>query len=104
MKDNREWVKVRLMCGTNTKTVTSVEASGWMAHDTNYFVPLVERTAGNFQLGDVLADKAYLSRKNFKVEEDLGGTLFVPFKSNTVEPTEDEDPCPRPWERCGGSR
>ena len=56
MKDNREWVKVHLMCGTNTKTVTSVEASGWMAHDTNYFAPLVERTAGNFQLGDVLAD------------------------------------------------
>ncbi len=92
VKDNREWVKVHLMCGTNTKTVTSVEVSGWIAHDTNYFVPLVERTAGNFQLGDVLADKAYLSRKNFKAVEELGGTPFVPFKSNTVEPTESEEP------------
>jgi transposase len=92
VKDNREWVKVHLMCGTNTKTVTSVEVSGWTAHDTNYFVPLVERTAGNFQLGDVLADKAYLSRKNFKAVEELGGTPFVPFKSNTVEPTESEEP------------
>src|SRR5918994_2300002 len=64
--DNREWVKVHLMCGVNTKVVTAVDISGWAAHDTNYFVPLVERTAGNFQLGDVLADKAYLSRKNFK--------------------------------------
>src|SRR5215210_4349614 len=76
VKDNREWVKVHLMCGVNTKTVTSVEVSGWTAHDTNYFVPLVERTAGNFQLGDVLADKAYLSRKNFKAVEELGGTPF----------------------------
>ncbi len=92
VKDNREWVKVHLMCGTNTKTVTSVEVSGWTAHDTNYFVPLVERTAGNFQLGDVLADKAYLSRKNFKAVDELGGTPFVPFKSNTVEPTESEEP------------
>ncbi len=92
VKDNREWVKVHLMCGTNTKTVTSVEVSGWIAHDTNYFVPLVERIAGNFQLGDVLADKAYLSRKNFKAVEELGGTPFVPFKSNTVEPTESEEP------------
>jgi transposase len=90
--DNREWVKVHLMCGVNTKTVTSVEVSGWMAHDTNYFVPLVERTAGNFQLNDVLADKAYLSRKNFKAVEDLGGTPFTPFKKNTLEPTTEEEP------------
>lgn len=92
VKDNREWVKVHLMCGVNTKTVTSVEVSGWTAHDTNYFVPLVERTAGNFQLGDALADKAYLSRKNLRAVEELGGTPFVPFKSNTVEPTEEEEP------------
>ena len=62
--DNRMWVKVHLMCGVNTKTVTSVEISGWTAHDTNYFVPLVEATAEHFQLRDVSADKAYLSRKN----------------------------------------
>ena len=92
VQDNREWVKVHLMCGVNTKVVTSVEVSGWMAHDTNYFVPLVERTAGNFQLNDVLADKAYLSRKNFKAVEELGGTPFVPFKKNTLEPTTEEEP------------
>jgi hypothetical protein len=90
--DNREWVKVHLMCGVNTKTVTSVEVSGWTAHDTNYFVPLIERTAGNFQLGDVLADKAYLSRKNFKAVEELGGTPFTPFKKNTLEPTQRSSP------------
>jgi hypothetical protein len=71
VKDNREWVKVHLMCGVNTKIVTSVEVSGWTAHDTNYFVPLVERTAEHFQIGDVTADKAYLSRKNFKAVEHL---------------------------------
>jgi transposase len=92
VKDNREWVKVHLMCGVNTKIVTSVEVSGWTAHDTNYFVPLVQATAEHFQLGDVTADKAYLSHKNFKAVEQLGGTPFVPFKSNTVEPTEDEEP------------
>src|SRR5215204_6515850 len=90
--DNREWVKVHLMCGVNTKVVTSVDVSGWTAHDTTYFVPLLERTAQHFDLGDVLADKAYLSRKNFKAVEKLGGTPFVPFKSNTVEPTKEEEP------------
>jgi hypothetical protein len=90
--DNRVWVKVHLMCGVHTKIVSSVDVSGWTVHDTNYFVPLVERTAGNFQLGDVLADKAYLSRKNFKAVEELGGTPFVPFKKNTLEPKEEEEP------------
>ncbi len=80
--DNRMWVKVHLMCGAHTKIVSSVEVSGWTVHDTNYFIPLVETTAEHFQLGDVTADKAYLSRKNFKAVEQLGGTPFVPFKSN----------------------
>jgi transposase len=90
--DNRVWVKVHLMCGVHTKIVSSVEVSGWTVHDTNYFVPLLERTAEHFDLGDVLADKAYLSRKNFKAVEELGGTPFVPFKKNTLEPTTEEEP------------
>ncbi len=90
--DNREWVKVHLMCGVKTKIVTSVDISGWTVHDTNYFVPLVQTTAEHFQLGDVMADKAYLSHKNLKAVEQIGGTPFVPFKKNTVEPTKEEDP------------
>src|SRR5262249_53684665 len=59
--DNREWVKVHLMCGVDTKIVTSVDVSGWAANDTPYFVPLLERTAKYFQIQEVSADKAYLS-------------------------------------------
>jgi transposase len=90
--DNRVWVKVHLMCGVHTKNVSSVEVSGWTVHDTNYFVPLVEATAEHFQLRDVSADKAYLSRKNLRAVEELGGTPFVPFKKNTLEPTTEEEP------------
>src|SRR5215211_4897980 len=90
--DNREWVKCHLMCGVRTKIVTSVDISGWTAHDTTYFVPLLETTAEHFELGDVLADKAYLSHKNLKAVETSGGTPFVPFKKNTVEPTKEEEP------------
>lgn len=50
-----------------------VDVSGWTAQDTNYFVPLLETTAEHFELGDVLADKVYLSRKNFKAVEAAGG-------------------------------
>jgi hypothetical protein len=75
------------MCGLKTQIVTAVDISGWAANDTTYFVPLVQRTAEHFQLEEVSADKAYLSRKNLEAVESLGGMPFVPFKSNTPEPT-----------------
>ncbi|HEX2108959.1 MAG TPA: transposase, partial [Rubrobacteraceae bacterium] len=87
--DNREWVKLHLMCGTTTKIVTSVEVSGWTAHDTNYFVPLVERTAEHFEVERVSADKAYLSHKNTDAVESIGATPFIPLKSNSLPPAED---------------
>lgn len=87
--DNREWVKVHLMCGVKTKIVTSVDVGGWTAHDTNYFVPLLETTAEHFALREVSADKAYLSRKNMRAVEKAGATPYIPFKSNTVEMIED---------------
>lgn len=77
-----------MMCGMNTKVVTAVDISGWTANDTNYFVPLLERTAAYFGIREVSADKAYLSRKNLKAVEAVGGMPFIPFKSNTVEPAE----------------
>jgi transposase len=86
--DNREWVKVHLMCGVNTKVVTAVDISGWSAGDTTYFVPLVERTTEHFPVKEVSADKAYLSRKNLNAVESVGAMPFIPFKSNTLEPTE----------------
>ena len=33
--DNREWIKLHLMCGTQTKIVTSVDVSGWTAGEGN---------------------------------------------------------------------
>jgi transposase len=89
LTDNREWVKLHLMCGTTTKVVTGVEVSGWTAHDTNYFVTLVERTAARFDVEKVSADKAYLSHKNTDAVESVGATPFIPFKSNSLPPAED---------------
>jgi transposase len=86
--DNRQWVKVHLMCGVQTKIVTAFEISGWAANDTTYFVPLVAATAQNFLVKEVSADKAYLSRKNLQAVELVGGMPSIPFKPNTLEPTE----------------
>lgn len=87
--DNREWVKLHVICGVRTHIVTSAEVSGWAANDTTFFRPLLASTAEHFAIGDVSADKAYLSRKNVDYVEKFGGTPFIPFKSNSVEPTDD---------------
>lgn len=87
--DNREWVKVHLVCGVNTNVVTAAEVSGWAAHDTNYFQPLFERTSKQFHVDQFSADKAYLSHGNFEMVANAGGMAFIPFKSNTVQPEED---------------
>jgi len=86
--DNREWVKVHLMCGVNTHIVTSVDISGWEANDTTYFVPLVEQTAQNFQITEISADKGYSGRKNVAAVEAVNAIPFIPFKSNTLPVTE----------------
>jgi transposase len=86
--DNREWVKVHLMCGVSTHIVTSVDISGWEANDTTYFIPLVEQTAQNFQIAEISADKAYLGHKNVAAVEAVNAIPFIPFKSNTLPTTE----------------
>jgi transposase len=68
--------------------VTAVDISGWTAHDTNYFIPLIQKTAEHFEVREVSADKAYSSRKNLNAVESVGAMPFIPFKSNTLEPTE----------------
>jgi transposase len=87
--DNREWVKVHLMCGVATHIVTSVEISGWAANDTTYFEPLVQQTANYFAINEVSADKAYPSHKNMALVNQFGGMPYIPFKTNTVAPTDD---------------
>jgi transposase len=87
--DNREWVKVHLMCGVATHIVTSVEISGWAVNDTTYFEPLVQQTANYFIINEVSADKAYPSHKNMALVNQFGGTPYIPFKTNVVAPTDD---------------
>jgi transposase len=60
-----------------------------MAQDGYFLPPLVKQTAENFQVREVAADKAYLSRKNMETVEDLGGTPFIPFTSRNVAPKDD---------------
>ena len=78
----REWVKLHAMVGTVTNVVTdAVVTDGW-AGDSPQFVPMLTRTAENFPVAEVSADKAYSSKANLQAAVDLGATPYVPFKAN----------------------
>ena len=81
---SRHWLKAHLMVGVRTNVVTAVEISAWNSGDTKHFAPLVRDTAQRFTINEVSADKAYLSRPNVALVEEVGGTPYVPFKSNSV--------------------
>src|SRR5207249_494037 len=84
---------------------TAVEISGYTGADSNYFQPLVDATAENFAIGEVSADKAYLSHDNVARVEKHGGVPFVPFKTNTLVPkASDESAWARMYHRFAYDR
>jgi transposase len=84
-RSGKDWIKVHAICGVKTNIVTAVTIEGRDANDCPQFKPLVEKTAENFTVKEVTADKGYLSRDNLELVDQLGGTAYVPFRSNSLE-------------------
>lgn len=83
-RTKQTWVKTHIMVGVKTHVVTSVEATPTESNDGAQFPALVERTAQNFTVNEVSADKAYSTKRNLRVVQAVGGTAYVPFKSNAT--------------------
>lgn len=77
-----EWVKCHLVCGVTTNIVTAVEISA--AGDSPTMPALVRETAQGFTVKEVSLDKAYSGTENLQAIVDVGGTPYIPFKSNTT--------------------
>ena len=83
-RSKQTWVKAHIMCGVKTHVVTSVEADPYESADNPQFAPLISQTAKTFEIKEVSADKAYSSKRNIKATQMLGGTAYIPFKSNAA--------------------
>ena len=92
-KDRRQkiWRKCYAVCGVKSNIVTSVEVTDGYVSDQMQFIPLANDTARNFEIRDFTADKGYLSSKHFALIKDLGGTAYIPFKSNTSGKSSDNN-------------
>jgi len=67
-----------------TNIVTAVEISNLYAADSPFFKPLVDVTAKNFVMQEVLADKPYLPAANLQTVIDHTAMPYIPFKSNSA--------------------
>jgi transposase len=82
IKIQRTWCKAHIMTGTNTNVITAVEIHHKDAADCVQFRPLLETTAGHFDVQEVCADLAYSTHANLQACEDVNAKAFIPFKKN----------------------
>jgi transposase len=76
------WLKAHLISGVKTNIVTGCEITEGDCNDSPQLSNLVEQTAKNFKVGEISCDKAYSSRKNLELIENVGAVPFIPFKKN----------------------
>jgi len=78
------WLKAHICSGVRTNVVTDVIITEGTGADCPQFEPLVLGTAERFEIDELSADKAYLSRDNYTLIGKLGGQAFIPFKINST--------------------
>jgi transposase len=81
-RTGRAWVKAHAAIGCLTNVVTAVEITEAGGADSPRLPRLMQTTAERFKIGDVCADKAYISESNLVVIDAMGGNAFIPFKKN----------------------
>jgi len=93
----RGYRKCHAICGTKTNVITSIKLTEGKAHDSPQFTPLLTETTQNFNVKEVSADKAYLSRSNLELANKLKAMPYIPFKSNIKKAKTKGSPT---WKKC----
>ena len=83
-KSKRHWLKAHIVVGTQTNIITAVTVTQSNVNDSPVLPGLLDATARRFTMGEVSADKAYLSEANLRHIEAHGADPYIPFKSNTT--------------------
>ena len=80
---HRVWLKAHLVSGVKSNIVVSAEITEGNSHDSPQLAPLLKGVSKEFNLQEVSCDRAYSSRENLKLIQDVGAVPYIPFKSNT---------------------
>lgn len=80
---HRLYKKIHCIVGNMSNIIADVIVTPGEKADSPYFKELLESTAKNFSISEILADKGYLSRDNLQFADDLNIVPFIPFKKNS---------------------
>jgi transposase len=83
-RSKAKWMKAHVAVGVHTNCVTAAVVGDHHTGDSTQFPELAHKTAENWTMEQMSADKAYLSGDNFMLIDQLGGTAYIPFKTNSV--------------------
>ena len=82
-KKEHKWIKCHAISGNTTNVITDAIITEENGADSSQFIPLVQETASmGFDMQEVSADKAYNSIDNYNAVQEVGGTAYIPYKSN----------------------
>jgi transposase len=80
----QQWIKAHICTGTKTNIITSIEIHGRDSGDALHLPALVEKTAENFDVKEVSADKGYSGRECHDAIAKVGATPYIAFKDNAT--------------------
>jgi len=84
-KKEHKWVKAHILTGTRTNVIASARITEGESGDSPQFSPMVKEAHENgFDIKEVEADKAYCSRANYDIVDEIGATAYIPFKSSAT--------------------
>jgi len=76
----RVWLKAHLFSGVKTNIVVSARITEGYANDSPQLAPLLKEVSKKFNLREISCDRAYSSKKNLELIEDVGAIPYIPFK------------------------
>jgi transposase len=83
-RSGKDWVKVHIAAGVKTHIVTAAAIYDRDANDCPILPELIRKTAENFTVKEVPADKGYLSAENVDTVAAVGGQAFIAPKISTT--------------------
>jgi len=76
--------KAHALCGVKTNIIASVEITGQNVGDSTMFAPILTNAVKQFNIKEISADKAYSSKANLELAEELKVMPYIPFKENVT--------------------
>lgn len=79
----QKYVKLHTIVGTATHIIIDAVVTDDTGADAPRLPELVKKAAESFMIAAVVADKAYLSKRNVVAIAEAGGVPYIPFKEGT---------------------